>query len=616
MRNTSRVLKLVVSTLTGASLAVSGLVLAAAPAQAAEGSVTIEGSGFGHGRGLGQWGSYGYAVDRGWSYRQILDHYYGGTRLAADAGNPEVSVELLASRGRDAIVTGRGLVVDGTNPGAPAVLFRRVAPGQFQVFTGPGCGGPWSSWGPVRTSGTTARTTADPGNPENYLAVCEGGQKRAYRGALSVLEGAGRQALVNRVPINEYLRGVVPRESPASWGSAGGGRGMEALKAQAVAARSYALSSAWTSYAQTCDTTSCQVYGGAYVQSDSGTRTTSEDARTDRAVAETSDQVRRLPNGRIVRTEFSASTGGWTVGGDFPAVEDLGDATAANPNRAWSAAFGWDQLGARLGTAPVTGMVVTRRNGLGARGGRVLEVAVDTTSGRRLFSGNQVRVALGLRSDWFSVIGLTQREAQALTTALYVDVLGRAPDPGGLAGWSGALTTGTPVSSVATSLATSTERYNGMVDGLYRRALVRGVDPGGRDTWVGQLARGATVTDLETALYSSPESLAVLGRGDVRLWVDGAYRGMLGRGAGEAERTYWAERVNERGRAAVARDISVSAEARTRRLNRIYVAMLGRPGDPGGLAHFLPAMLGRGEFSVVVTMGGSPEYAQRALRRF
>ena len=46
------------------------------------------GRGYGHGRGMGQWGAYGFAVDLGADYRAILDHYYGGTSLAGNAGNP------------------------------------------------------------------------------------------------------------------------------------------------------------------------------------------------------------------------------------------------------------------------------------------------------------------------------------------------------------------------------------------------------------------------------------------------------------------------------------------------------------------------------------------------
>ena len=58
------------------------LVRAPAPpasAQAAVGSIIVEGTGNGHGRGMSQWGAYGWAVDQGWNWIQILDHYYGTT---------------------------------------------------------------------------------------------------------------------------------------------------------------------------------------------------------------------------------------------------------------------------------------------------------------------------------------------------------------------------------------------------------------------------------------------------------------------------------------------------------------------------------------------------------
>ncbi|NNE10868.1 MAG: SpoIID/LytB domain-containing protein, partial [Ilumatobacter sp.] len=69
--------------------------------------------------------------------------------------------------------------------------------------------------------------------------------------------------VVNEVDVENYLRGVLPKEVPPSWGDSGGGSGMHALRAQSVAARSYGLSQSRYGYASTCDTSSCQVYGGA-----------------------------------------------------------------------------------------------------------------------------------------------------------------------------------------------------------------------------------------------------------------------------------------------------------------------------------------------------------------
>ena len=101
--------------------------------------------------------------------------------------------------------------------------------------------------------------------PGNLLGVCgAGGVVDHYRGSIYAANGTvGENRTVNRVLIESYLRGVVPRESPASWGLAGGGAGANALRAQSVAARSYALTQGRYSYANTCDSSACQVYGGA-----------------------------------------------------------------------------------------------------------------------------------------------------------------------------------------------------------------------------------------------------------------------------------------------------------------------------------------------------------------
>src|SRR5947209_17510122 len=112
----------------------------------------------------------------------------------------------------------------------------------------------------------------------------------------------GHTYVVNYLPVELYLRGVVPRESPASWGDAGGGKGIEALKAQAVAARSYAWGESRSTAFKTCDTTSCQVYGGAGLNGQ-----LSEDPRSNAAVAATAGEVRVKPDGTTARTEFSSS---------------------------------------------------------------------------------------------------------------------------------------------------------------------------------------------------------------------------------------------------------------------------------------------------------------------
>lgn len=590
---------------------VLGLLVSGLPmATAADGEVTFNGRGYGHGRGMSQWGAYGYAVDLGANYRDILDRYYGGTFLAGDAGNPTVSVELLSLRARETVITGPGLTVNGVPVGREAVRIRGVASNTFQVLVGDGCNGPWTEW-------TGAGNTVGSGTMMGgELRLCEAGQIRAYRGNIAVVDGGGFQTTVNVVSIDDYLRGVLPREMPASWGSAGGGRGMEALKVQAVAARSYALSSQWTSYAKTCDTTSCQVYGGAYVRPDGGAVNWLEDPRPDAAIAATSGQVRRFSDGRMARTEFSSSSGGWTAGGVYPSVEDLGDNTAANPNRSWTAAFSKADVANRLGLASISGIRVTQRNGLGADGGRVVQVVFDTSSGQRSFTGNQVRSALGLKSDWFSVSFTASSQTRAFAQALYIDILGRQGDPGGIENWSNAVTAGADRFGVAYGFAGSSERFSQWVNTTYVLALHRGADPGGANTWLNYLNAGATLNDLNAAIYGSEEALNTLGGGDPQVWVDGVYQMLLGRGAAPQERADWAAVAAQSGRNGVAMAISQSAEARNRRLDEYYNVMLGRGLDDGGRSSYSGALAGRGDVDIVAVLAASPEYRQRAEARF
>lgn len=368
----------------------------AQPAQAAT-SLTLHGHGYGHGRGMGQWGAYGYALNHGWPHTTILSHFYGGTRLGSEP-NTTISVRLSALDGRDLVVTsGRPFTVGGIRvaAGSAAVLSIR-SDGRFTLTTRYSCGGP-NVWSTVIASSRVLSTVPDSGDDlSNMLSVCLSSEARQYRGELALVNSSGAARTVNTVYMEEYLRGVVPHEVPASWSDGGGGSGASAVRAQAVAARSYAYAENRSSYAKTCDTTSCQVYGGA------GRNGVSvEDPRTTRAVAETHNQVLRdSASGAIVRAEFSSSTGGYTAGGQFPAIRDDGD--IISPYHNWTVSFSATQAGAALGVGTLFGFEVTGRNGLGAEGGRVTSVRVSGSGGTINLTGNDVRSRLGLRSDWFT----------------------------------------------------------------------------------------------------------------------------------------------------------------------------------------------------------------------
>jgi SpoIID/LytB domain protein len=393
--------------LAAAFLSCVGLLAGAVPAAQAYPSPTVEltGHGWGHGRGLGQWGSLGYALDHGWTYSRILSHYYGGTTQGNVGADVPMSVRLTRFDGRDtAVMQERGQLGTSAAPGSYSALrARRVGTNTFAVDQAASCAGPW-----VPVTQLTGPVTFFPQAPSgddraSMIQACEpDGTRRWLRGLLQVLESAGAARTVNHLPMESYLRGVVPLESPASWGNLGGGLGMHALRAQAVAARSYAQAEGRSAFAKTCDTTSCQVYGGVAALAPNGTLRIVEHPNTDTAVRQTAGEVRRFSSGAVARTEFSSSTGGWTAGGTFPAVQDLGD--TRSPLHNWTASIPVASIESAFPTiGSLEGVDVTRRNGLGDGGGRVLEVVVHGSSGSVTRSGAQFRAQFGLRSDWFFV---------------------------------------------------------------------------------------------------------------------------------------------------------------------------------------------------------------------
>jgi len=386
------------SLLTVAGLAAGSLVAltgTAAPALAWPGTgVSITGHGYGHGRGMGQWGAYGYATNYGWSWTQILGHYYGGTTVKS-IGLVPVTVDLseLDGNGSVWVTAGVPFTAGGMAVAANGSAQITLANGALTVrANAAGCGQPLGGVHPA-SSGLFRSSVSAPQTLGQMLTVCDTG--RTYRGTLTLVNGNGSSRVVNTVGMDDYLRGVVPRESPASWGDAAGGKGMNALQAQAVAARSYAAVSRRYSWAHICDSQSCQVYGGAGLNG-----SVIEDPRTNTAVTSTSSKLLVNSQGAVVSAEFSASTGGWTAGGTFPAVQDLGD--TASPYHDWSVSIPVGTVQDAFGVGTLQSITVTR-NGLGSDGGRVITATVTGSSGRTTISGSDFAYELGLKSDWFTV---------------------------------------------------------------------------------------------------------------------------------------------------------------------------------------------------------------------
>lgn len=371
---------------------------ALAPAQAgsrpeprrAEG-LQVRGNGFGHGHGLSQWGAY-FRAKAGQSHQQILRFYYPTLRQGRTGGS--VSVLLTADTSNDVAVRDRdGLIVRSLGNGRRyrlterrAVQWRLVAAdrGRRTAIEWKASGAGWRA---LRT--VPGEAEFDAGGAPITLRTPAG--DRAYRGVLRSAAprvGAPRDT-VNVLPLEQYLRGVVPREVPALWPGA-------AVRAQAIAARTYAAFERREPLAphyEICDTAACQVYGGA----------TDEHPASDRAVRATARRV-LLAGGAPAFAQFSASNGGWQSAGSVDYLVSQED-PFDTAYRGWSTTIpGADLARAYPGLGAFVGAEVTERDGDGAFGGRVVALRLTFVDGAVTVDGDDFRSIFGLRSTLFRVL--------------------------------------------------------------------------------------------------------------------------------------------------------------------------------------------------------------------
>ena len=354
--------------------------LAAAPAAGAT-RFTIRGAGYGHGVGMSQYGAMGMAA-HGWDYRQILSHYYSGTDLGALNEDREVRVLLQSGRRVAAFTganTGAGRLLD------PAKTYTaRARPDGLLSLRGPRGRELATSIAPLRVTG--------PGPLVLWGTALNGRVDGAYRGALEVRPAPGGVNAINAVGLEDYVQGVVPTESPSTWP-------IEALKAQAVAARTYAATTGkggdgWDQYPDTRS----QVYGGVFAETPS----------TNEATAETRGQLVTY-EGTPVVTFFFSTSGGQTENventplGTEPepwlrSVDDPYD--DVSPKHRWGPIrMTYKQAGAKL-----RGLVLGRFRGIDVvtRGAspRVISADVLGSKGTTPVSGATLRARFGLYDTW------------------------------------------------------------------------------------------------------------------------------------------------------------------------------------------------------------------------
>ncbi|MCI5897912.1 MAG: SpoIID/LytB domain-containing protein [Firmicutes bacterium] len=238
-----------------------------------------------------------------------------------------------------------------------------------------------------------------------------------YRGGVMVRLNGSKLTVINFLTIEQYVRGVVSKEMQAS-------SALEALKAQAVAARSFGEvnRNKHSQYGfDLCATTNCQVYGGVAAEYDS----------TNRAVEETAGEMIRY-EGRVVEANYFANSGGHTrnsedVWGGYTGylrgVEDL-----YSPVYTWTADLTYEQvaeklssLGSSYSCGTVYGVSVTGRDDFGF----VNEMTITGSDGTTIIKGEKCRTVFGLKSSKFTLAGDSDSSSDSYETKAVLVVKSR-----------------------------------------------------------------------------------------------------------------------------------------------------------------------------------------------
>ena len=356
-------------------LLVSLACVLAVPAAASAKVWVVKGAGFGHGVGMSQYGAYGYAK-HGFKYDQILTHYYTGTTIGS---TPDKPVRVLL---RDSVGS---VAFHGANSACGTPIKR----GKAYVAKRKG-GGVVLRSKKGRVIARCGAVMTATGAPTIVVAG-----KGAYRGSLEVRGSSSGLDAINLLDVEDYVRGVVSRESPSSWP-------IEALKAQAVAARSYALSGSGHGSFDVFDDTRSQAYGGV----------AAETVKTDRAVSDTHLQV-VLYKDKVAQTFFFSTSGGHTENNEFSSlgfgqppvpylrgVDDPYEATAGSPYEHWKRKYSIGRISGALRGIGLRGklrnVVVTQRGA----SPRIVHANLIGSGGTTTVNGPQLASALGLPDTW------------------------------------------------------------------------------------------------------------------------------------------------------------------------------------------------------------------------
>ncbi len=402
-------------------------------------ALDFDGKGWGHGLGMSQWGAYAMAL-KGKSYRVILGHYYAASKtrklgtgrrdatspivvnLEQDFTSKKLRVDAISGEGKPVVIT-RGDDEWSAPPGSTITI--RGSSTCALTITGPSgkkteiSSGPcnfdfsWYRWNRAGAKPKTAVAVIGCTNTDwNVIPSVSRGCRYAH-GKLHLRSGPGGLDLSVRLRLEDYLLGI--SEMPYHWGS---GKGMAALRAQAVAARSYARELQLTrgklstnvcdAFCHVRDTTWDQRYVGyGHLQ-----------ANWAEAVSSTADVVvthPKAPQQGIVRAYYSSSTGGRTesiqdvrVSPPVPYYKSVNDVWAVdgsvpNPNASWRASVAVADVEKATGLDEVGSVKVKARTAGGSAKTVEFSGYKDGKPATVERSGAWVRSTFGLKSAYFTL---------------------------------------------------------------------------------------------------------------------------------------------------------------------------------------------------------------------
>ena len=206
-----------------------------------------------------------------------------------------------------------------------------------------------------------------------------------YKGSLVIEKNSNGLNLINKVDVEEYLKGVLKSEMHPTWPK-------EALKAQAVLARTYTLAGKRHGSYDLCGETHCQVYRG----------TAGESPNITQAVNETKGQILTY-GGAAAQTFFFSDSGGMTTsseavwGGAIPYLKPKADPVpSGSPNKTWQTQLTMAQIGSKLNAAGAgVGTLKSLRPYKRDKSGRIEQIELKGSAGTKIISGDKFRNAVG-----------------------------------------------------------------------------------------------------------------------------------------------------------------------------------------------------------------------------